>query len=466
LERENRFWVFLEFMGTVQQNGLTVGRRERILRTGQTVEGRESLGVGFFFLSVFLVIYCIRPEDWIPGLKYIPVAKVTAGAAIIALLSSAGSVQRKLKDLPREAKYLAAMNFILCLSAILSPVWKGGAISHAVDFAKVFVIYVLIFVLVTDIRRLRRIIYLQSASVVGMTAISIAKGYNRPRLDGVIGGAYSNPNDLAFAIVLCIPFCLAFLVTSKSLLRKCVWGIGILIMLVALFMTASRGGFIDLLISGIVILWHFGVRGRRLYLIVVTALLGCVLMITIGKKLVQRFEAISEQTEGDSAYGSYEERKELMKLAVKGIAHYPILGVGVNNFMNYSGRWREVHMAYLQIGVEGGIPALVLYLLFFGRGFRNLRLLRKRKNLPLDYEVFAGAMHASLIGFVVGALFGPEAYQFFPYFAVAYTSAMVVMAKQLGDQPVSEAVSNGFRRRTMKAYGADRKHQPPITVPR
>src|SRR5579862_523065 len=352
-------------MGTVQQNGLGVGRRETSLRTGHTVEGRESLGVGFFFLSAFFVIYCIRPEDWIPGVKYIPVAKLTAGGAMIALLSSAGTVQRKLKDLPREAKYLAAMISILCLSAILSPVWVGGAISHTVDFAKVFIIYILIFVLVTDIRRLRRIIYVQCASVVGMTAISIAKGHDRPRLEGVIGGIYSNPNDLAFAIVLCIPFCLAFLVTSKSVLGKCVWAIGILIMLVALFMTASRAGFIDLLISGIVVLWHFGVRGRRLYLIVITALLGGLLMITIGKKLVQRFEAISEQTEGDSAYGSYEQRKELMRRAVVGIARYPILGVGVNNFMNYSGLWREVHMAYLEIGVEGGIPSLVLYLLFF-----------------------------------------------------------------------------------------------------
>ena len=453
-------------MGTVQQNGLTVGRRERNLRTGQTVDGRESLGLGFFFLSAFFVVYCIRPEDWIPGLKYMPVAKVTAGGAIIALISNAGTVQRKLKDLPREAKYLAALISVLCLSAILSPVWTGGAVSHTVDFAKVFVVYALIFVLVTDIRRLRRIVYVQSASVVGMTAISIIKGHDRPRLDGVIGGVYSNPNDLAFAIVLCIPFCLAFLVTSKSMLLKCAWAIGILIMLVALFMTASRAGFIDLLFSGIVVLWHFGVRGRRLYLIVITAFLGGLLMITIGKKLVQRFEAISAQAEGDSAYGSYEQRKELMRRAVQVIARYPILGVGVNNFMNYSGLWREVHMAYLEIAVEGGIPALVLFLLFFGCGFRNLRLLRKRKSLPMDYEVFSGAVHASLIGFVVGALFGPEAYHFFPYVAVAYTSVMLAMVKRLEDQPASEAVSNEFRRQTMRAYAADRKQQTRLTVPR
>ena len=44
--------------------------------------------------------------------------------------------------------------------------------------------------------------------------------------------------------------------------------------------------------------------------------------------------------------------------------------------------------------------------------------------------LFSGALHASLIGFAFGALFSPEAYQFFPYFAVAYTSALLAIVKE------------------------------------
>jgi O-antigen ligase len=87
-------------------------------------------------------------------------------------------------------------------------------------------------------------------------------------------------------------------------------------------------------------------------------------------------------------------------------------------------------MTYLQIAVEGGITSLILYLLFFWRGFRNLRYLLKRKDLDPDLMLFAGALHASLIGFGFGALFSPEAYQFFPYFAVAYTSALLAFVKE------------------------------------
>lgn len=426
----------------------------------------DALKGAFVLLSAFFVVYCCRPEEWILPLRYLPVAKITAGGALLAFLTSAGRAERKLKDLPIEAKYLAALIGVLSLSAILSPVWKGGAVSHTIDFSKVFVVYVLVFVLITDIERLRSIIFIQTASVAVLTGISIAKGHDRPRLEGVIGGVYSNPNDLAFAIVLCIPFAFAFLITSKGALRKLAWSAGILVMLTALFLTASRAGFIDLAISGTVCLWHFGVRGRRFHLIIITGFLMTLLMVTAGKKLVQRFEAISEQETGDSAYGSYEARKQLMVLALKGIEHYPILGIGANNFTSYSGMWHEVHMTYMEIAVEGGIPSLILYLLIFACAFRNLRVVRKRKNLPLNHEIFTGAIHASLIGFVVGATFGPEAYHFFPFFAVAYTSVMVLLVKQVDNQPAPEPVASGWRRQMMRSHGAEGKRQPAITVPR
>jgi hypothetical protein len=45
-------------------------------------------------------------------------------------------------------------------------------------------------------------------------------------------------------------------------------------------------------------------------------------------------------------------------------------------------------------------------------------------------QLFAGALHSSLVGFLVGALFAPEAYQYFPYFAVAYTAVLVAIEQE------------------------------------
>ena len=62
--------------------------------------------------------------------------------------------------------------------------------------------------------------------------------------------------------------------------------------------------------------------------------------------------------------------------------------------------------------------------MFFWRGFQNLKLLRKTKISTTDIAVRLGS-DSSLVGFVVGALFAPETYQFFPYFAVAFTADFV-----------------------------------------
>lgn len=390
--------------------------------------------MAFFWLSGFYFVYCLRPEDWITPLAILPLAKLTGIGAFLALLFGSSKGKRKFSQLPMESHYLLAMIGVLMLSSMLSPVWRGGAISHTLDFAKVYIVWILTFLLVTDFEQFRRIIVIQAGSVPLVCLVSMIKGRNVARLDGVLGGIYSNPNDLAFAIVLSLPFCLTFALTTKKNLHKLLWAMGMLLMLLALFKTASRGGFITLIVSGMVCLWHFGIKGRRLYLIAISGFAVLILFAVSGGTLEQRLTSMwTDELDTHAqkvAYDSFEQRQFLMEQAIEGIKKYPVLGIGTQNFITYSTVWREVHMTYMEIAVEGGIPSLILYLLFFWRGFGNLRYLLKRKTLPSEQKLYIGALHASLVGFAVGALFSPEAYQFFPYFAVAYTSALLNLVKE------------------------------------
>ncbi len=380
----------------------------------------------FFWLSGFFVVYCARPEDWVPGLKYLPLAKITAILAMWGLYNAMGRTKRTVKDLPKEARILLIMIGLLYVGAFLSPIWIGGALNRTIDFSKIGIAWVLVFLLITSFDRLRRIIFVQTFSVVVVCAIAIVKGHNLPRLEGVLGGIYGNPNDLAFAIVLTVPFVLAFMVTSRNPVVKVLWLCGMLVMMVAIFMTASRAGFIDLIIAGSVTLYFFAIKGKRFYLLVAALLVSGVVMIAFGGKLYDRFEALEGGSSTvRSAYGSYVDRMYLMSRAVDAIEHYPILGVGVHDFATYSLIWHDVHMTYLQICAEGGIPVLILFLMFFWRGFANLKILRHTKNLDPDIVLYVGALQSSLVGFVVGACFAPEAYQFFPYFAVAFTATLL-----------------------------------------
>lgn len=404
-------------------------------------QSRDTLGLAFFWLTAFYFVYCARPVDLVPVLGVIQPAKLTAALATLSLIISFGRTPRAFKDLPREAFYFFGLVSLFFVSAVFSPIWRGGAFFAILDFSKVCVVWILTFLLVTSLKRLRRIIFLQAASVAVISSVAILKGHSVPRLAGVIGGFFSNPNDMAFAIVLSIPFCLAFLLSTRNPLWKMTWSLGILIMVAALMLTASRAGFIDLLIAGTVLLWEFGVKGRRLYLIAGAAIVCLGLMAVAGKALVLRFDGTfegGESADAGTAHDSYEERKLLMSKSLDSIAHYPLLGLGSGNFVVSSGLWRDVHVSYLQIAADGGIPVAILYLLFFARGFANLRELRRQRNLDPETILFVGALKSSLIGFVVGACFAPEAYQFFPYFTVCYTSVLLAIVRER-DQHAAKA---------------------------
>lgn len=394
---------------------------------------REPQAGVFFWLAAFYVVYCARPEEWIPGLGALPLAKISGVLALLGLILAAGRTKRGFSDLPREAFYFVAIIFFLLVAAALTPVWKGGAFFKLLDFSKALIVWVLTFFVVTNFARLRKIIFIQSGSVAIIAVLSVLKGRSHPRLEGVIGGMYSNPNDLAFAIVISLPFCFAFMLSARNVLTKMAWSVVMLAMCTALFMTASRAGFIDIIVTGAVCLWIFAIKGKRPHLVVGAIIVALLVGVAAGGRLKDRFLAINEaninNSVDESAHDSYEQRRDLMITSLKIIVRYPY-GVGVGNFQVISGVWRDVHTSYLQIASEGGVLALLFYLLFFFRGFTNLKQLRKIPYNDPQMKLFAGALYATLVGFLVGSLFAPEAYQYFTYFAVAYTSVMLAIAKE------------------------------------
>src|SRR6202521_697511 len=228
----------------------------------------EPLHGAYFWLSLFYFVYCARPQDWIPGMQLFPLAKIAGILTIAALLLSLGKTKRSFSALPRETFYLLSINLLFFISAVLSPVWKGGAFFRALDFLKVSVAWILLYLVVTTFKRLTRLVFIQACSVIAVCIVSLIKGRSHARLDGVLGGIYANPNELALAIVLSLPFCFAFFLMTRGVFRKTVWAASMVVMLVALLLTASRAGFITLVVVGLVCTWHFAIKGRRLYLIV------------------------------------------------------------------------------------------------------------------------------------------------------------------------------------------------------
>src|ERR1700693_3662347 len=66
---------------------------------------RRPMAGAYLALLLFILIYCARPEDWIPGLSHVPLAKIAGTIAFLALLFSL----RYIKRIPREVVYLALL---------------------------------------------------------------------------------------------------------------------------------------------------------------------------------------------------------------------------------------------------------------------------------------------------------------------------------------------------------------------
>ena len=382
----------------------------------------------YISLVLFMIVYCARPEDWIPGLSVIPLAKIVGLFALIGFLLCLGQLGR---GFPPEVVCLLLLIVQLFATVPFSPVWKGGAFMHSVDFAKVGFIILVMAVAVTSPKRLTQLLYIQAGSVAIVTLVTLIKGRVRfGRLEGVLNGNYSNSNDLALAIVMSLPLCLAFLFLTKNPASKVLWSVAVLIMTAGVIRTGSRAGLIALLIGGGICLWEFAFRHRQYYLLPLAGFACVVLLVFFGGTLSERMHATFDSQSTDvSAYGSAEQRRQLLWQSILITAKHPIFGVGPGNFAEVSGSWHESHNSYTQMSSECGIPALAFYLTILWCGFKNLRSVKKLPLKSKRLDILRICLRASLAGFVVGSFFASVAYHFFPYFAVAYTTALLQIAK-------------------------------------
>jgi O-antigen ligase len=424
------------------------------LSEGET-DGPQPLTFAYFWLLLFFVVYCARPQDWVPGLAVVPLARI---AGLFCLLSFLASISKLSQNLPRETIYLTLLVFQLWLTVPLSTVWRGGAFFTTLDFSKVLLIVLVMGAIVTSLARLRRLIFVQTASVVAIATVTLIKGASQlGRIEGAVHGIYENSNELALILVLTLPFCILFLLRTHSWWRKGFWAAAAGLLVYTTMLTGSRSGLLALLAGGVMCLREFGLRGRRFGLVVVAAGAGLMLIIFAGDTVTERFHAMFDDQpntrEARAAHASAVQRQELIWKALAVTAEHPLFGVGPGNFNSISGIWHDQHNTYTQMSSEGGAPAFILYMLLLWCALANLRAVNRLTSPDGEAALFAMALRGSLYGFAVASFFADSAYQFFPYFLVAYTSALRLIVSSKEEETVTleefpEEIDGGYEGRT------------------
>src|SRR5437899_4895220 len=317
----------------------------------KTNSGRLAYGA----LLIFSVLYYARPEDIIPGLHFIPWSKISGGIALLAVI--AGLAGNKIKTkFPLELKLLLVL-FAHLVITIPFAFWRGGAFATVFEkFSKEVIVALLVTLIVHNIDELRKLILVQAAAVGVMTIVSVMIRPGGVRLEGVLGGIFENPNDLAINIAINWPLCVAFFLLAHGPIKKGLWALGVVGMLYGVTATYSRSGFLALLVGAAVALWEFGIRGRRLGLVLLAGIGAIALLAVSPSHYLSRLETIVTMKEdvgpnGQLTSGSSSEgRRELLKTSVSIMVHNPVFGVGPGNFEVFSGNWHVAHNTYTELG--------------------------------------------------------------------------------------------------------------------
>lgn len=390
--------------------------------------------VAFIALISFTVILLLSPQEWVPGLKVFRIALVAAGLAIVAHLVERTIHRRSVVAFSPELAIALALVGWSVLTVPLSS-WPGGSVRVLVDhYLKAVAFFWLIGAIVTTTGRLRVLAWTLVLCAIPLAATGVSHYVSGERLSTGVRGFYriagytggsgltGNPNDLALMLNLILPIAGALIFITRGAWRAVAIG-ALLLGVAAVILTFSRAGFLTLAASFVMfvaVLTRRKAPGAAVGLLLVAV---CVPPL-LPDGYVARLGTITD-IETDRT-GSAQGRWRDTKVAAGVVARNPLIGVGIGQdvlAMNEErgDTWRRVHNAYLQYGVDLGIPGLLLFVWLHVRSFRTARAAERRaagSPAHRDLALLAAGVQVSLVAFAVAAMFHPIAYQFY-FFSIA-----------------------------------------------
>ena len=367
---------------------------------------------------------------------------VLAGALAVALYLHDASRIRAVRLLwVPTAKWLIALFFWMVLSVTGALVMSTSFELVVGDFSKTVLMYAVIAGAVRGRRDVERLaaVYLLGVAVyacVVLLRFDVGEG-----TDWRLGHLYYyDANDFATLAVTAMPFGLYFAHRGGGSVSRLFAITALAVVAAAFVYSGSRGGFLALLATSTFIVLRytaisFGTRFGTL------AVVAIVLIGTATDRYWEQMGTILSNS--DYNYTSETGRIQVWRRGIGYMLQHPIFGVGPNNFGAAEGtlsplaerrffgvgvRWSAPHNSYIQVGAELGIPGLILFAGMIASVLAALRRSGRTDDpdavAPAAPPDLTQAIHAALIGFLVGAFFLSLAYLEILYTLIALATAV------------------------------------------
>lgn len=407
------------------------------------------LGANILLVAVFSNISRSFTDNGLPGIIKPLVAVVFV--AILVRNYYVGQIPLHRPKTLRVEIFLFVYLFAV-VASILVASDRDLAIERIIDLAKdIAIIYcilfclrrpkewkaaILIVIMVTTALSLLGIIQLTSGNY-SQTFFDLA----RIDTDNRVAGPINEPNMWGQVLVAVIPFVI-FGILRESSREKLLYLGALVILLIELLNTFSRGGYLAFLVVLFLIVFFF-TRFNPLAIFSIVAVIILALPL-LPAQYVERFQtitALSSNNQG-AVYeeASFRGRTSEVLTGFTMFADHPLLGVGAANYpVNYQKyaqiiglevrtEQREAHSLYVEILSETG---LIGFLSFMGIVFFLFLMLSRMKTELQRTKYFdewsshISAMQVSLIGYLVAAIFLHGAYIRFLWMIIALALSLV-----------------------------------------
>jgi O-antigen ligase len=330
----------------------------------------------------------------------------------------------------------------LALSILTIPlsVWPGESLTFVTrNYVTLIFLFFVIVHCVTSARAVQICLYgfLAAMVLIQISLLLWGEG-DRP----LVTNTYDS-NDIAFIMVCGFPLGVMWFLHGRGPGRYIAAFTSALAVNTVL-LTRSRGGLVGLCVVMALLLIRASSRQRVVTAVVV---LACVLILgALGSKEYWDRMATIWDSGGGRVASEYDDagvwgaRWSIWRASLWLMLERPVIGVGAGVFEvaeglshGGAGKWSTAHNAFLQIGVELGVPGLALFVFLLYRTVKNCHIvMRLARQLPqLSVEAWlARGVELSLYGYIVAAFSLSQAYSNMLYFLIAISVVLARLALQ------------------------------------
>jgi O-antigen ligase len=426
----------------------------RATKTGAVDFLKRGHTLTYAALFLFTIILYARPSEFYPSPLTASIAFIVGVITLVIFVPSQLTIDGRLTARPREINLV----LLFALTGLLSiPLAISREDAWATFFGDTFIRCVVIFIVMVNVvrteARLKGLLFLALAVSLWLSlgalndfrlGLTEVEGY---RIAGRGKGLFGNANDMALHLVTIMPIAVGLLFGARGGLKKILYGTSAALMMAAIVVTYSRGAFLAMMVSLGFLAWKLG-RKHRLA-VTVLAFIIFVLFLAFAPGNYGR-RLLSIVFPSLDPVGSAEARRGELLRSINVALHKPVFGIGMGNYATQmSERGLVTHNSYTQVAAEMGMAALVIYTMFIVTPLKRLGQIARETFGAREgarYYYLATGLQASLLAYMVASFFASVAYNWYPYYLVAYAVCLRRMYEaETGKLVVPEKKMRGKR---------------------